>query len=55
METRKLSRERANLAEVLASEMLARLEIMAKDVHALTKKVCTVIVSDRIVSLSQLD
>ena len=39
-ETRKMSRERANLAEVMASEMLARLEIMAKDVHVLAKKVC---------------
>ena len=37
-ETRKMSRERANLAEVMASEMLARLEIMAKDVHVLAKK-----------------
>jgi hypothetical protein len=37
-ETRKLSRERASLAETLASEMAARLEIMAKDVHILTKK-----------------
>ena len=35
-----MSRERANLAEVMASEMLARLEIMAKDVHILAKKVC---------------
>ena len=39
-ETRKLSRERASLGETLASEMVARLEIMAKDVHVLTKKVC---------------
>ena len=38
-ETRKLSRERASLAETLASEMVARLDIMAKDVHVLTKKV----------------
>ena len=38
-ETRKLSRERASLAETLASEMVARLDIMAKDVHILTKKV----------------
>ena len=38
-ETRKLSRERASLGETLASEMVARLEIMAKDVHILTKKV----------------
>jgi SLIT-ROBO Rho GTPase activating protein len=37
-ETRKLSRERASLAETLASEMVARLDIMAKDVHILTKK-----------------
>ena len=28
------------MAEVMASEMLARLEIMAKDVHVLSKKVC---------------
>lgn len=39
-DTRKLSRERASLAETLASEMVARLDIMAKDVHILTKKVC---------------
>ena len=39
-ETRKLSRERASLGETMASEMVARLEIMAKDVHVLTKKVC---------------
>lgn len=38
-ETRKLSRERASLAESMASEMVARLDIMAKDVHVLTKKV----------------
>ena len=38
-ETRKLSRERASLAETMASEMVARLEIMAKDVNVLTKKV----------------
>ena len=40
-----MSRERANLAEVMASEMLARLEIMAKDVHILAKKVCVCVVS----------
>ena len=39
-ETRKMSRERASLGETMASEMVARLEIMAKDVHVLTKKVC---------------
>lgn len=38
-ETRKMSRERASLAEVMASEMVARLDVMAKDVHVLTKKV----------------
>ena len=38
-ETRKMSRERASLAEVVASEMVARLEVMVKDVHTLTKKV----------------
>ena len=38
-ETRKMSRERASLAELLASEMVSRLEIMAKDVHILAKKV----------------
>ena len=38
-ETRKLSRERGSLAETMASEMVARLDIMAKDVHVLTKKV----------------
>ena len=35
-----MSRERASLAEVMASEMVARLEVMVKDVHGLTKKVC---------------
>lgn len=39
-ETRKMSRERASLAEVLASEMIARLDVMVKDVHGLTKRVC---------------
>ena len=34
-----MSRERASLAEALASEMVSRLEIMAKDVHMLAKKV----------------
>ena len=34
-----MSRERANLAEVMASEMVSRLDIMAKDVQVLTKKV----------------
>lgn len=38
-ETRKVSRERANLAEVLATEMVARLDVMGKDVQTLTKKV----------------
>ena len=38
-ETRKVSRERASLAEAMASEMVARLDIMTKDVHMLTKKV----------------
>lgn len=38
-ETRKMSRERASLAEVMASEMVARLEVMVKDVQMLTKKV----------------
>lgn len=38
-ETRKMSRERAAFAEVMASEMIARLDVMVKDVHALTKKV----------------
>ena len=38
-ETRKMSRERASLAEVMASEMVARLEVMVKDVQGLTKKV----------------
>ena len=40
-ETRKVSRERASLAEVMASEMIARLEVMVKDVQGLTKKVCS--------------
>ena len=39
-ETRKMSRERATMAEVMASEMVARLEIMTRDVHTLSKKVC---------------
>lgn len=39
-ETRKMSRERAAFAEIMASEMVARLEVMVKDVHGLTKKVC---------------
>lgn len=39
-ETRKMSRERASLAEVMASEMIARLDVMVKDVQGLTKKVC---------------
>lgn len=34
-----MSRERASLGELLASEMVSRLEIMAKDVHFLAKKV----------------
>lgn len=38
-ETRKISRERASLAEVMASEMVARLDVMVKDVHVLTKRV----------------
>ena len=38
-ETRKMSRERAAFGEVLASEMTSRLDIMAKDVQMLTKKV----------------
>lgn len=37
-ETRKMSRERASLAEAMASEMVARLEVMVKDVQGLTKK-----------------
>jgi len=37
-ETRKMSRERASMAEVMASEMVARLEIMTRDVHTLSKK-----------------
>ena len=37
-ETRKMSRERAAFGEVLASEMTARLDVMAKDVQMLTKK-----------------
>lgn len=35
-----MSRERASLAEVMASEMIARLDVMVKDVQGLTKKVC---------------
>ncbi len=45
-ETRKVSRERASLAEVMASEMVARLEVMAKDVQVLTKKVCVCVIRD---------
>ena len=39
-ETRKMSRERAWMAESLATEMAARLDVMQKDVITLTKKVC---------------
>ena len=42
-ETRKMSRERAAFGEVLASEMTSRLDIMAKDVQMLTKKVAMVV------------
>ena len=38
-ETRKMSRERAAFAEVMASEMTSRLDIMSKDVQMLTRKV----------------
>ena len=38
-ETRKMSRERASLGEVMASEMVARLEVMVRDVQMLTKRV----------------
>lgn len=34
-----MSRERAAFAETLASEMTSRLDIMAKDVQMLTRKV----------------
>jgi hypothetical protein len=34
-----MSRERASLAEIMASEMVARLDVMVKDVQGLTKKV----------------
>jgi len=42
-ETRKVSRERANLAEVMATEMCARLEVMGRDVQMLAKKVLVTI------------
>lgn len=34
-----MSRERAAFAEVMASEMMSRLDIMSKDVQMLTRKV----------------
>lgn len=34
-----MSRERASLAEVMASEMVARVDIMVKDVQMLAKRV----------------
>lgn len=43
-----MSRERAAYAEVLASEMTSRLDIMSKDVQMLTRKVhvhCSCIVT----------
>ena len=36
-----MSRERAAFAEVMASEMTSRLDIMSKDVQMLTRKVHT--------------
>ena len=38
-ETRRMARDRASLAEVLAAEMVARLDVMAKDVTFLSRKV----------------
>lgn len=38
-ETKKMSRERAWVAKVMTSELVARLDVMVKDVHMLTKKV----------------
>lgn len=38
-ETHKMSQMRATFAEVLASEITARIEVMTDDVHFLTKKV----------------
>lgn len=34
-----MSRERAAFAEVLASEMVMRLDVMVRDVHTLARKV----------------
>ncbi len=34
-----MSRERASLAEVMASEMVARVDVMIRDVNSLTKRV----------------
>ena len=39
-ETRRMARDRAALAEVMAVEMTARLDIMMKDVGFISKKVC---------------
>lgn len=39
-ETRRMARDRAGLAENIGLELLARIEIMAKDVAFLNKKVC---------------
>ena len=38
-ETRRMARDRATLAEVLAAEMGARLDIMTKDVAFISRKV----------------
>ena len=54
-ETRKMSRERAAFAEVMASEMTSRLDIMSKDVQMLTRKVhimCTLTVHVHVGMLS---
>lgn len=41
-ETRRVAKERSVQAEVYSTEMTARFEIMAKDVHVLSRRVCCV-------------
>ena len=38
-ETRRMAKDRANLAETMAAELVARLDIMAKDVMLMSRKV----------------
>lgn len=41
-ETRRVAKEHSVQAEVYSTEMTARFEIMAKDVHVLSRRVCCV-------------